>query len=274
MYLDLVCLFVWLVGWFMFYFIFSAVRKINELVKRVRICKVHAYIIAHLKEQMPMMMGHSKKQRELIDDLPKVFRSVMKKYNLAPGDFPDLDDFRSKLQEQDFSRFAKLKQPMLDEVETVLGIDIPRLMEALPRSAESSASSQAIANAPLIYDAPAVAVTGTAGDDNPWASDDNPFGDDNDSWGLQEYVGNYQPQFDKIQSGGLVTGAAAKSVLSASGLPTPALRKIWNLSDLDKDGRLDLKEFVIAMFLIDMVKQGNEVPEVLDAAMIPPEKKH
>jgi hypothetical protein len=27
----------------------SAVRKINELVKRVRICKVHAYIISHLK---------------------------------------------------------------------------------------------------------------------------------------------------------------------------------------------------------------------------------
>ena len=43
----------------------SAVRKINELVKRVRICKVHAYIISHLKEQMPMMMGFSKKQKEV-----------------------------------------------------------------------------------------------------------------------------------------------------------------------------------------------------------------
>ena len=43
----------------------SAVRKINELVKRVRMCKVHAYIISHLKEQMPMMMGHKKKQKEV-----------------------------------------------------------------------------------------------------------------------------------------------------------------------------------------------------------------
>lgn len=43
----------------------SAVRKINELVKRVRICKVHAYIISHLKEQMPMMMGFAKKQKEV-----------------------------------------------------------------------------------------------------------------------------------------------------------------------------------------------------------------
>ena len=43
----------------------SAVRKINELVKRVRMCKVHAYIISHLKEQMPMLMGQKKKQKEV-----------------------------------------------------------------------------------------------------------------------------------------------------------------------------------------------------------------
>ena len=44
---------------------FSAVRKINELVKRVRLAKVHAYIIGHLKEQMPVMMGHAKKQAQV-----------------------------------------------------------------------------------------------------------------------------------------------------------------------------------------------------------------
>jgi hypothetical protein len=41
------------------------VRKINELVKRVRLAKVHAYIIGHLKEQMPVMMGHAKKQTQV-----------------------------------------------------------------------------------------------------------------------------------------------------------------------------------------------------------------
>ena len=30
----------------------SAVRKINELVKRVRLCKVHAYIIGYLHDQV------------------------------------------------------------------------------------------------------------------------------------------------------------------------------------------------------------------------------
>ena len=39
-------------------------------------------------------MGKAKKQAELIETLPQVFRSVMKKWCLAPGDFPDLHDFQ------------------------------------------------------------------------------------------------------------------------------------------------------------------------------------
>ena len=47
----------------------AAIRKINELVKRTRLAKVHAYIIGYLKEKMPTMMGREKKQRELIANL-------------------------------------------------------------------------------------------------------------------------------------------------------------------------------------------------------------
>ncbi|CAN0092860.1 unnamed protein product, partial [Heterosigma akashiwo] len=84
------------------------IRKINELVKRVRLAKVHAYLIGYLKSQMPMM-NREKKQRKMMEDMPSVFRTVMKQYNLAPGDFPDIDDFRSKLSEMNFSKFNKLK---------------------------------------------------------------------------------------------------------------------------------------------------------------------
>ena len=40
----------------------SAIRKINELVKRTRKAKVHAYIIAHLRSEMPSITGKAKKQ--------------------------------------------------------------------------------------------------------------------------------------------------------------------------------------------------------------------
>jgi Domain of unknown function (DUF5600) len=48
----------------------SAVRKINELVKRIRKVKTLAYIIGHLKAEMPALMGKEKKQKKLINDLP------------------------------------------------------------------------------------------------------------------------------------------------------------------------------------------------------------
>ena len=89
---------------------------------------------------------------------------------------------------------------------------------------------------------------------------------------MQEFVAQFQGQFDSCQKNGLVSGGAAKGVMSASGLPTPQLRKIWELSDIDKDGQLDLQEFTIAMYLMDSVKQGTDLPTRLDDDMIPPGK--
>uniref|UniRef100_A0A7S4W417 Dynamin-type G domain-containing protein n=1 Tax=Ditylum brightwellii TaxID=49249 RepID=A0A7S4W417_9STRA len=71
----------------------SAVRKINELVKRIRKVKTLAYVIGYLKSQMPNLVGKEKKQQKLINDLPNVFRTIMKKNNLAPGDFPVSNSF-------------------------------------------------------------------------------------------------------------------------------------------------------------------------------------
>jgi EH domain-containing protein 1 len=124
------------------------VRKINELVKRIRTAKVHAYIIGHLKEQMPVMMGHAKKQAALIAELPANFRTLVKKYNLAPGDFPEIVEYTSRLKESDFSKFHSLKQKLIDDAEAVLTGDIPRLMEALPRSLDTSVSD--VSDAPVV----------------------------------------------------------------------------------------------------------------------------
>lgn len=39
-----------------------------------------------------------------------------------------------------------------------------------------------------------------------------------------------------------------------SKLPQMTLAQIWALSDMDSDGRLGCEEFVLAMYLCDMVK--------------------
>ena len=197
-----------------------------------------------------------------------MFRSVMKRYNLAPGDFPDINDFRSKLAEQDFTKFPALRPKLIEELEAVLGVDIPRLMEALPRSLDSYSNTSDIqANPALVYDDIKLS----------WGEEPgNPFGESaavsNEIWGLEEYVSKYQDKFNEFQRNGAVAGAAARTVLKRPNVDVASLRKIWELSDIDKDGQLDLKEFVIAMFLADMASEGHPVPDALDPLMIPPGK--
>jgi len=81
---------------------------------------------------MPSLMGREKKQLKLINDLPNVFRTIMKKYNLSPGDFPDINLFSEKLKDVKFSEFHSLKQEQISLLEQCLSKDIPKLMEELP----------------------------------------------------------------------------------------------------------------------------------------------
>jgi len=56
----------------------------------------------------------------------------MKKHSLAIGDFPDIESFKSKLGEMNFSKFPKLNQKLVDQLDEMLNRDIPQLMDSLP----------------------------------------------------------------------------------------------------------------------------------------------
>ena len=60
-----------------------------------------------------MFMGREKMQEKLLRDLPTVFRTVLKTHHLAPGDFPDIDNFRNRLLDMNFGKFPKLKSKLL-----------------------------------------------------------------------------------------------------------------------------------------------------------------
>lgn len=66
---------------------------------------------------------------------------------------------------------------------------------------------------------------------------------------------------------------AAKSELIKSKLPNSVLSKIWKLSDVDADGFLDAEEFALAMHLINVKLDGNELPTVLPEHLVPPTKR-
>merc|ERR1719273_3058231 len=72
---------------------------------------------------------------------------------------------------------------------------------------------------------------------------------------------------------GKVTGAAAKTEMVKSKLPNNVLGKIWKLSDVDKDGMLDADEFSLAMHLMNVKLDGNDLPTELPAHLVPPNKR-
>lgn len=67
---------------------------------------------------------------------------------------------------------------------------------------------------------------------------------------------------------------AAKCELMKSKLPNSVLAKIWSMSDIDEDGLLDIDEFALAKYLIDLKLDGNELPPQLPKHLIPPSKKN
>ncbi|GAA5803178.1 cytoskeletal-regulatory complex EF hand-domain-containing protein [Helicostylum pulchrum] len=76
------------------------------------------------------------------------------------------------------------------------------------------------------------------------------------------------------QVNGYMTGANARDVLLNSNLPPNRLERIWDLSDIDKDGNLDFEEFCIAMHLTFDCINGNEAPISLPPSLIPANKVH
>ncbi|XP_014511362.1 EH domain-containing protein 1-like isoform X1 [Vigna radiata var. radiata] len=104
-------------------------RKINEFVKRARSAVIHAYIVSHLKKQMPTMIGKAKAQQKLIDNLGDEFVKVQREFHLPAGDFPSVEQFRETLNGYNIDKFEKLNKKMIQTVEDMLAYDIPNLLK-------------------------------------------------------------------------------------------------------------------------------------------------
>uniref|UniRef100_A0A8C6WE56 Epidermal growth factor receptor pathway substrate 15 n=1 Tax=Neogobius melanostomus TaxID=47308 RepID=A0A8C6WE56_9GOBI len=85
-------------------------------------------------------------------------------------------------------------------------------------------------------------------------------------------------KFDSIfeslgPAGGMLTGDKVKPVLLNSKLPVDILGRVWELSDLDRDGMLDRDEFSVAMYLVYRALEGEPVPMSLPPPLVPPSKR-
>ncbi|XP_014837294.1 PREDICTED: epidermal growth factor receptor substrate 15-like 1 isoform X2 [Poecilia mexicana] len=86
--------------------------------------------------------------------------------------------------------------------------------------------------------------------------------------------GKFEAIFESLSPvKGLLSGDKVRPVLINSKLPLDVLGKIWDLSDVDKDGHLDKEEFIVALHLVYRTMEKEPVPSSLPPSLIPPSKR-
>lgn len=290
----------------------AAVRKVNELVKRVRLSKAHAHIIGHLKKEMPSMFGKDKAQAKLLNNLEEHFLKVHRAHHLPVGDFPDVAKFRGCMEGHDLSKFPKLDTKLIEQMDTVLSRDLPKLLAMFPQEGTHTSAegkmSQAISHmganlqgppppAQIGYNAPppqpgyaappppqqyAPPPPQPPAYQQPYPTQpppgpspfDAPAGG-GDGWAITpDDKARYDEIFASLNpTNGLVSGMAVRPVLERSNLPVDVLRQVWNLSDIDRDGSLDPDEFAVAMHLARESTNGKPTPQTLPPNLVPPSKR-
>ncbi|XP_032877202.1 intersectin-2 isoform X2 [Amblyraja radiata] len=92
-------------------------------------------------------------------------------------------------------------------------------------------------------------------------------------WGVpQSSRLKYRQAFNSLDKSmsGFLSGPQAKNALVQSNLSHNQLATIWNLADVDKDGKLRAEEFILAMHLIDVARSGQPLPITLPPELTPP----
>ncbi|XP_006656521.1 epidermal growth factor receptor substrate 15-like 1 [Oryza brachyantha] len=81
----------------------------------------------------------------------------------------------------------------------------------------------------------------------------------------QADVRKYMIVFIKVDRDrdGKITGEEARNLFLSWRLPREILRKVWDLSDQDKDGMLSFREFCTAVYLMERHREQRPLPDVL-----------
>merc|ERR1719193_2115555 len=85
------------------------------------------------------------------------------------------------------------------------------------------------------------------------------------------YMAQFQAN-DKAKTGQLAA-VQAKNLLLGTGLAQQTLAGVWNLADIDKDGKLNTEEFCVAMHLCEQFQKGEPLPSQLPVSLIPPQMR-
>ncbi|CAF0879110.1 unnamed protein product [Adineta ricciae] len=249
----------------------ATLRKLNDLIKRARLAKVHALIVSELKDSMPSVFGKDSKRKELISKLHLVYEKIQREHNIPLGDFPKLERMQELLRNMDFTKFKPLDKKLLDRVDKMLAEDVPKLMSMIPQEEHSYLQLQSQTTHHTTSTSNTIFTDQQATPFELGGVEGINAGVGESDWIVTRSRHEYDQVFASLSpQNGKISGAAAKQEMIKSKLPNNVLGRVWKLSDIDKDGMLDIDEWALSQHLIKIKLDGHELPNALPDHLVPP----
>ena len=223
-----------------------ALTRILSARSEARLARAHAYLMSHIKSLLPIF-NRQAKQDKVADDITEIISTVARKHMIPVTDFPSADYIRESIRSFDFSKLKKMKESSLSLLNEFIDHDLVQLLAQIPHD---------ITDEQLI-EVSTSAVGALAKSSETLRAPD---------------ISAYRTAFESMgpnQDGVLIGSESLRNhLLSISKLSSSSLYRIWRLSDHDRDGGLNLKEYAICRELIKLVSSGGEIPKELPPSFL------
>ena len=107
----------------------AAERKVNQMVNRIRLVKVHICILGTIRNMTPRFFGKKRSREQILTELDVILDNVRVEFNLSKGDMPDAKEFAENLQKfHDFSVFPPINRSLIEKLDSLIEKDIPEIV--------------------------------------------------------------------------------------------------------------------------------------------------
>ena len=107
----------------------AAERKVNQMVNRIRLVKVHVCLLGTLSKMTPRFFGKKKTRDKILNDVGLIMDSARVEFDLSKGDMPDPMEFAQCLKNfSDFSVFPPTDRVLIKKLDSLIANDIPSIV--------------------------------------------------------------------------------------------------------------------------------------------------